>query len=192
MGPRAAFATVVEARAYSPTDGAISWDTLTKPLDRPARRGEVERCPHEAVGVDALIHLLDEGPRDERRDLPPEVVVAELETGQARGAAAQPADLEDVPEASGGEQAGPGGAPRQQGVQSHRGAVAEAGDLRAELRDIEPDGPGREMDGVDDAGDDVRGGRRLADPGLPVRGAQPEVGERAADVGADRPGGRCR
>ena len=136
--------------------------------------GFVEGGEDAAAGVEALGDLEAEVAGDERGEA----------AGHAVGVGPRAAaELEDVAEALGGDQAGAGEAALEQGVGGDGGAVDEEVDA--------VEGRGGGVEGGEDAGGLVRGGRGLdeADGGAVE---EDQVGEGAADVDAGHGGAHRR
>ena len=123
---------------------------------------------------DPLGNLASQVPLDQRARLLPGHVVEPRHP--------QPAELEDVAEAHGREQAGPGALALEDGVRRDRAAVDDVADRGGIDRVAAEDRP----DAVRHAAAEVLGRRgELARVDCPGRIADDDVGECAADVDAD-------
>ena len=143
-------------------------------VDRAGRLRLVERAHDLAPVVDALAHLQPPVAGNERRGLLPGEVV------EARHA--QAADLEDVAEALGGEEARAGALPLQDRVGGDRGAVDDLADHRR----VEPLLREEPADALHDAtAQVVRRRRDLRREDAALLGEEHDIGERAADIDAD-------
>ena len=144
---------------------------LAQPGGELAALGVVERTHDRAVGRNALVQLEAEVPLDERRRLAPEEVVHVRDP--------EPAQLEHVAEAGGGDEGGQAAAPLEHGVRRDRRPVDDFGD-RSCVRG------GESADRLHDRA--VVAGRRreqLAQNDAAVGAVEDHVGEGAADVDAD-------
>ena len=150
-----------------------------------ARVGLVQGDEHVALRIHALLDLDHHVAPDQRRVLVVLEEVGQLVLAEPGCLAPDTADLERVGETGRRDDRRPGGAAREQRIQTDRGAVAEPFNARAELLERHVVGLGRELHRVDDARQDVGGCRRLDDLRRAIAVADPQVGEGAANIGAD-------
>jgi hypothetical protein len=139
-----------------------------------------------AVGIDALVDLDHEISRNQRRNAVAQVGIGTLQLIHARGLAPQAPDRERVAEASGGEHGGLCRAAGEERVEADGRAVPEALDPAAELLEAQPMGVRGQHHGIEHAAEQVVGGGRLEDARIAGIGRDPQVGERAADIGSDQ------
>ncbi len=169
---RLALVRVVDVRVHEVDHQGL--DALpAQPQDRLAHLVRSQRRDHEALGVDALVHLEAEIARDQRLEVALEPV--------GRGARA-PAQLQHVAEAARGDEPGAGALALEQRVGRGGRPVDDDRHLGRARR-----GPGQRA--LDPAGLVGHGRRNLGHPDQ-ARGLVDEhqVGEGAADVDADELG----
>ena len=152
--------------------------------DDGARLRLVQRADDGAIGVDALVDFEDEAPGNQRGMAVAQIGIRDLDFVEARGLAAHAADFEGVGEAPRGQYGGLRRISRQQGVEPHGGAMAEALDARAELFEAEAAIGGGHAQALDHPAQNVAGGGRLEHAHARVFLRDPKIRESAADIRA--------